>query len=265
MSINNIPNKIKQPAHCCIYCGKTYKLRTNVDKHIILCELINKPRKTVNNMEEICDDLPSQKKMYQMLLELGAKYNILEEKVNEINKYVIKKKKKINVLEWLNSNIVLECVFDKLHEKISINDDDIDYLLHNSFYETLNQLFSRNIYNCNLENEYPILAFTQKPNMFYVYNIVDNVKEWREISRDSLIKFLNKLHNKLFKYYYDWKKSHANRITDDDSFSITCDKALIKLMDIEFKQEAILNKIKSMMYSRLKKDMKALIEYEFEF
>jgi hypothetical protein len=30
-----------------------------------------------------------------MLLELGKKYNTLEEKVDEINKFVVKKKKKI--------------------------------------------------------------------------------------------------------------------------------------------------------------------------
>ncbi len=30
-------NKIKQSAMCCIYCGKSYKVRLNLEKHLILC------------------------------------------------------------------------------------------------------------------------------------------------------------------------------------------------------------------------------------
>jgi hypothetical protein len=67
----------------------------------------------------------------KMLLELGKKYNTLEEKVDEINKFVVKKKKKINVLDWLNANIQPSLTFEKLHEKIIIIDEDISYLLNN--------------------------------------------------------------------------------------------------------------------------------------
>ena len=143
--IYGIPNRIKQPAHCCIYCGKTYKLRTNVDKHITLCELVHKSKKSGFVIEDE-DDLPSLSKMYKMLLELGKKYNTLEEKVDEINKFVVKKKKKIDGLDWLNTNIQPSIVFEQLHEQILINDEDISYLLNNSFNDTLNGIFSRNIY-----------------------------------------------------------------------------------------------------------------------
>ena len=50
-----------------------------------------------------------------MLLELGQKYNRLEEKVDEMSKWITKKKKKINILEWLNTNITPIISFDKLH------------------------------------------------------------------------------------------------------------------------------------------------------
>jgi hypothetical protein len=56
-----------------------------------------------------------------------------------------------------------------------------------------------------------------------------------------------------------------NEINNDDNFDTLCDKTLIKLMNIDFKQDAILSKIKSQMFNKLKTDMKMLIEYEFEF
>ena len=40
---------------------------------------------------------------------------------------------------------------------------------------------------------------------------------------------------------------------------------MVKIMSVEFKQEYILSKVKSMMFAKMKTDMKALVEFEFEF
>ena len=45
----------------------------------------------------------------------------------------------------------------------------------------------------------------------------------------------------------------------------TYNKSNIKLMGIDFKNESTLNKIKFSIYNKMKRDMKAHIEYEFEF
>ena len=256
-----ISNRIKQPSHCCNYCGKTYKLRANVDKHIILCELLHKSNRSIEENE----DIPSLKKMYVLMLELGKKYNTLEEKINEMNKFVVKQKKKINVLEWLNANVRPEILFEKLHERILIKDEDIMYLLNNPFHDTLNGIFSRNIYNPS-EGEYPIFAFIQKANIFYIYDKIDEDKiGWHELSREKIIKFLNKVHMKLYNHFNDWTKTKKEEIRNNDNFATICDKTLVKLMSVEFKQDSVLGKIRSSMYSRMKTDMKAFIEYEFEF
>ena len=42
-------------------------------------------------------------------------------------------------------------------------------------------------------------------------------------------------------------------------------KAKIKVMGIDFKHDQTLSKVKFSIYNKMKKDMKALIEYEFEF
>ena len=46
---------------------------------------------------------------------------------------------------------------------------------------------------------------------------------------------------------------------------IVGDKTLIKLMEVNFRLDYILSKTKSLLYSEMKTDIKALIEYEFEF
>jgi len=262
--MNIIPNKIKQPAQCCVHCGKTYKKRENLNKHVDLCELLHKSKKAGPLIIEDDEPLPSQRKMYQMLIDLGQKYNRLEEKMEEMNKWVAKKKKKINVLEWLNTNVTPTITFDFIMEKIIVSEDDVNYLLHNSFYDTMNEVFSRSIYNFN-ETENPIFAFTQKQNIFYIYDIVDDKKVWIELTRERLVKFLNKVHMKIFKAFCDWKQTKKDEIRTNDAFSIMCDKTSIKVLNVEFKQEPCLAKARSAMYTRMKTDMKALVEYDFEF
>jgi uncharacterized protein YeeX (DUF496 family) len=258
---NEIPNRIKQPAQCCIYCGKSYIKKTNLDKHLVICELLKNNKKKSNIIIEEDEPLPSQKKMFEMLIELGQRYSRLEEKVDEINKLVVKKKKKINVLDWLNANIKPNINFDDIIYKISINDQDIKNLLNNSFYDVINDIFSRTIYSFS-EIENPIFAFVQKQSVFYIYD-KDNI--WIELSRERLIKFLNKVHTKIFKQFYEWKKTKTNDIKCDDRLATICDKTLVKITSIEFTQESILSKVRNNMYTRMKTDMKALIEYEFEF
>lgn len=255
-----IPNKIKQPAQCCKYCGKSYIKKINLDKHVILCELLNNSKtKTIVEDDE---EVPSQRKMYEMILEIGKKLNGLDEKVDELNKWVIKKKKKINVVEWLNNHITPEINFDSLIEKIIIDKDDVHYLFQNTFADTINHIFSRNIYNVS-ESEYPIFAFVQKSNVFYIYE--NEEAGWMELNREKLVKFLNRVHTKLYRLYLEWKKENRTQIEDDEKLSLLCDKTTCKMMDVDFRQESILGKIRSNMYGRMKTDMKALVEYDFEF
>ena len=124
MNSFNISNKIKQPALCCIHCGKSYIKRVNLDKHSVICELLNNSKKSKLVIEED-DPLPSQRKMFQMLIELGMKFNKLEENMEEINKWVVKKKKKINVLEWLNANMTPNIVFDSISPDVK----NIEYMV----------------------------------------------------------------------------------------------------------------------------------------
>jgi hypothetical protein len=263
--LTNIPNRIKQPAQCCIHCGKSYVKRANLDNHVIICELLHNRRNTSLVIEDDEEPLPSQRKMFHMLIELGQKYNKLEEKVEELNKWVVKKKKKINILEWLNDNNTPNVLFDSIIDKIVVNEDDIKNLFESPFNDVLNDIFSRTIYNFN-ENENPMFAFVQKTNVFYIYELIDNNKKmWVELSKEKLIKFLNKVHTKILKAFCDFKNERIQEIRASDNYSIKCDKTMIKIMSVEFKQESILSKVRSMMFAKMKTDMKALIEFEFEF
>ncbi len=247
---------------CCMYCGKNYIKSTNLEKHVILCELIYKASKKRDfYTHEDVEEPPSNTKMYLMLLELANRFTQMEEKLNDINKWVVKKKKRINVVEWLNSSFVPEFVFDKLIEKMVVQDEDIELLMSHGFMDTLHNIFERILYNNQIIN--PIFAFIQKANVFYIYE--NDEHKWRELSREKLVKFLNYVFIKISRAYSAYKKAHASQIEDDERFALLCDKTSVKLMGVDFGQDATLGKIKTAMYARMKTDMKGVVEYELEF
>ena len=257
---------------CCEYCGKEYKRKINFDKHFILCEIVYKAKKKDRRIdkenEEINEEMPTQKQMYKMILELALKYNKLEEKMELMNKWVDKTKKKINVLDWLNtsSNLKPEIIFDNLADSISILESDLDLLFNGNFDNILNEIFTRNFYQKD-ESEISLFAFIQKTNTIYVYSKDTSSLQavWIELSREKLIYFLNKVHFKIVKTLSEWKKNNSEKINNSDKLEEIYNKAKIKLMGIDFKHDSTLNKIKLSIYNKMKKDMKALIEYEFEF
>jgi hypothetical protein len=245
-------------AQCCKFCGKSYKKRENLDKHIVLCDLLNKSKKV--SFEDDDDFvIPNAKHMFQMLLELGKKYNSLEDKMMEMTKWVSKKKKKINVIDWLNTNLEQKFVFDNLVSTIIVTSENAMAILDNSFYDVLLDIFSSTLFV--MENK-PIFAFTQKVNTLYIYQN----DGWIIASKEKLMWFFNKIHMKLIDVFYSWKKIKILEAgSNKDKFETACDKAIIKLMSIDFRVENIYSKTKNILFNGLKTDMKALVEYEFEF
>ena len=279
LNINSqdVPNRIKQSSICCTYCGKGYKSRNSsaYEKHVILCELLANCKKQTsssnkNSLED--EDIPSNKRMYSLLLELGSKYKKLEEKLEkmeEINKLLTKKKKKINMIEWLNTNTIPEYTFEDLPDKIIISDKIIEFLLNNTFNDTFNELFSNNNNNNNNESK-PLFASIKKTNILYIYDKINNInntnnkeqqREWQELSREKLIRFLNIIQKKISKVFFEWKKNKKNELKENEKLSNLCDKALIKIMTPEFKEEQTYIKFKNMIYHKIKTNF---IDYESE-
>lgn len=253
-------NRIKQTGHCCVNCGKNYKKRENLTKHLVLCDFLK--TKPLDQDEQII--IPSSRVMYNLLMELGQKYNKLEEQMNEMTKWVAKKKKKINVIDWLNSNVAPKIAFDSFMDTcISFKDVDMEFVMSSTFYDVMHQVFSRSLFEMD-ELLIPIFAFTQKANTLYVFQ-GENIG-WMELSREKMGKWFNKMHIKFVGAFYSWIKiKRADMGAHSDKFETAFDKTNIKLMNIDFRVENIFSKMRGIIFNGLKKDMKALVEYEFEF
>lgn len=248
-------NKIKHSAMCCIYCGKSYKTRMNLDKHLILCEITHQSKRSISHSNKDDNDIDtetdiSSKKLYQIVMQLSLKCNRLENKVADLSKYVTKKVQKIDIIDYLNNitrttnNPTL--LFENITEIINVEKSDIEYLFHNSFIDTVNIILSRSIYNNNTPTEFPIAAFKEKKNTIYVYT-KNNIHEqnnnqtqnptWMIVTREKFIRFLNIIQFKISKALSEWRKNNSQLLNDNDNHSILYDKTFSKLMEPDFKIE----------------------------
>lgn len=264
-------NKIKQSVMCCVYCGKSYKVRLNLEKHLILCEITHKAKRpistsnsnTYNDDDESIQPNVSTKKLYQIVMQLSLKCNRLENKVADLSKYVTKKIQKIDVIDYLNnrtnsmnsSSTTTKLLFENITEIITVEQSDIEFLFHNSFMETVNLVLSRSIYNETGSSEFtlPIAAFTQKANIIYGYtkNQEQNIC-WSIVSREKFIRFLNIIQFKMSKALTEWRKKNFQLLNDSDGQCILYDKTFSKLMDPEFKIEKTYIKFYNNIYNKIK-------------
>lgn len=302
-NVNDGLTRIKQQGISCRNCGKVYKRRTALDKHLLLCELVlrsdnkikSKSNKThskngisasttVYEDDEADTYIPSNKDLYQVVFELVKKYELLEKKVENINKYVIKEKKKINILEWLNNNHIPNNTADSMMEEIGSDENisnvsSVSHLIIGDNKPKLSDIVCTILSNklscidSNDGNLMPIVSFSQNPNTIYIFNEVKNntsssqsqEKKWLELSKEKLTTYLVSIHMYIVKQMSKWKQDNKTRLENDTNLRDAYDKAFVKVMGFNSKSELYYSKAKTIMHGKVKKDIKAFIEYEFEF
>jgi len=230
-----------------------------LDKHLVLCEITHKFKQQINDEEDNIV-IPSQKQMYQIIVDLALKCNKLESKVAHLNKHLNKKINKVNIIDYLNNNMNKPTLlFDNIAETISVEQSDIEYLFHNSFKETLNNIISRTIYN-NIET-LPIISFVEKPNIIYIYNTnltkkdTNNNSSWIVAPREKIVRLLNIIQLKMSKALSEWRKKNIQLLNENDAKSILYDKTFSKLIGIEFNTDENYKKFYNNFYHKIKKDL----------
>jgi hypothetical protein len=266
MSSSTLLSKAK--LNGCAYCNKTYVRKTDCDKHQLLCSILNKTRREMQINAEECENTISHYQLCAIVQDLALKCAKMEEKMNTMQKWTDKQKKKINIIQWLNDNNIPACTFAALKTEFTsyIGQKHIDHLIDTNLLDTIHHIFETSeAVNCRP----PIYCFEQKHNTFYIYNVLqdatgDSNGQWTTMLRDDLIHLLNAMHSKLLRELITWKKMHEKAIANNDKMSTLFNKTMIKLVEVDFTNDHSLSRIKSSLFNHLKKDLKNIIEYEFE-
>jgi len=258
--------------YTCVICEKHYSRKSSYDKHKILCDFLIKSKEEKKILNEEADDLPTYMQLVSIVQELSLKYTRLETQLTDMQKWVDKKKKKINVISWLTDTIHPTKTFLQWTSSLKVEEHHFEFLLENTIIQAMQLILEENVTNNTSQPEIlPIKCFSQKSNLFYIYDTPKPLSEppeeciWRVMAFEDFIKILKPIQNKLLTILLDWKTAKKEEIEADDKLSILYSKTIIKLMNITFTQDGTSSKIRSQLYNYLKVDLKNLIEYEFEF
>ena len=188
----------------------------------------------------------------------------MEQKMNEMQKWVEKRKRKLNIIQWLNSNNSSTTTIQDWIQTIIVTEEHIEILIEQNMAQTIGAILKNKLHQTTGEDVRPLCCFTQKSNLFYCYNNTED--KWSHFTTDEFIIMLKRIHAKIVKTLCEWYDKNADRINKSDKMQILYNKTMIKLMSANFTQDSqILSKIKTDLYQHIKTDIKNVIEYEFEF
>lgn len=252
-----IPNLIKQPAaNCCDHCGKYYKNISKLRDHMFCCKIITSTKqKSHIVIEEEFEEAPSNKVLYTIILDQQKKINALTKKIEDMNtffnqqKTILRKKTKLNIIEWLNQNRIPNMPFDnQFINFIEIDYNDVENTIEQDFCNIVDAILNKNIFNKNSDVIYPIFV-SNNVKKFYIYN----EGNWREAEEILIVKFVGQILSKILKKTTEYKKKNKDKISQDEKLSITWDETALKMYSISIKENSSpYNKIKTNMLSKLK-------------
>ena len=130
--------------------------------------------------------------------------------------------------------------------------EDISVLIEQNFSQTVTNILKRNLNppKDGLIKE-PIVCFSEKASVFYIYkeHIAEKEEDqksenkWTKITPDEFTYLLRVIHSKLLNALCTWRDLNNDRIKYNDKFAELYNKTVIKLMGVDFNQEATLSKI----------------------
>jgi hypothetical protein len=249
----------------CPMCNKEYTRKSSLDKHKILCEFKMKSKLEKNVLFEEIGDQPKYIELVKIVQEMAIKMTKMESELLEAKKWISKKKKKLNIIEWLNNNSKSDIGFmEWIQINFKVEQQHFELLMENSLFYTIQTIFEHNL---KIDEVNPICCFNEKANIFYICEHLENGKcQWKQMLNSDFILILKTLQNKMLKEVSKWKIENHNKMEDNDKLCESFNKAIIKLMNLNLTQDATSSKIKSNLYHYLKKELKLVLsEYEYEF
>jgi hypothetical protein len=211
----NKTNKTNSQSHICPHCGRNYVRKFHFDRHVIACQILNEKtvRERTLEMQER-EYVPNLREIFIMVQELGKKYQDISNKLDVLNKYVEKKKKRLNLVDWLNDNYVCQNIFDSWLKSLSIKREHFEKLFHYNLTDCI-LFYFQDVFPLSNEDQIqdiPLKAFNQKENTFFIYT--EN-KEWQMMSYhsfESFIQHILKLFTDEFKY---WQDENMHKMKDE--------------------------------------------------
>lgn len=207
-------------------CGKKYVRQDAFTRHKTLCQLVYNCDKNEKSIE--VNYIPTNRELYIMLLELFKKYEKLQNDYSDLKHYVTNVKKKVNIIEYLNTNFICANNFLDFIGALDININHIDNICDNNYIKVVTELLINYIKN----NDAPIKRYNKE---IYIYQ-----NKWQILDSEIEKKFYNLLDCKILDCFNYWKLERE-RMMDNATFTDLYVKNMKKILISNSKKQEIKN------------------------
>ena len=218
----------------------------------------------------------------KILIDLYNKYEKLEAEHNELKKYVQITKNKINIIDYLNQNCVIDYVgFNEFINNIKIGDAELEIIFKKDYVDGICEIFSNYINGLNeLDKRISVKAFSNKDGILYIYRDgdsgdgdgnmdgvgdMDEDGKWCVMTEEYLNKFIRYFDKKILKKFLEWKTYNAAHMDYElysELFILNMKKVIGGNFENKNKNKKMM--IKNRIYKFLKVNLKNVVSYEFE-
>jgi hypothetical protein len=210
---------------------------------------------------EEAPDKPTYDQLVKIVQELSIKYVRMEEKMGEMQQYIDRKKKKVDVIGWLNAHVRPTTGYiEWTNSIVSVEPSHFLYLLRpeTTIFDTIHEVFAYNLEKRDFIC--PLTCFAQKNGVFYICEPEqENGFVWVELELKDFVLLLKQVQRKLIGELSEWRKENRQLFTENDRIADQFNKAVIKLMNISFGQDANMSRIKNGLFHYLKTDLDCLV------
>jgi len=248
----------------CNHCNKEYRLKHNHDRHVIVCEFLSKSRLEQNDELDVMEEnIPTIVGLYKIIQSLSIRMDKLEKENSKLRQY---SKKRINIVHWLNdSKSQPDICFDEwiTNAVLPLVSKCLDTVYNNNLLEGLKQLFTT-----ILENKLdilPIRCFDNKPNVFYIYQNIENQLKWSIIITKEFDRQLNRIGNQfILDFKNNWYLLYREKIETDEKYKDMYINYYQKILggDDKMTDESRFQKLKIHLYQKMKENIKSIVEYD---
>lgn len=203
------------------------------------CEINRELLYLVRNLSDKLNDVENEVKELK---------NLIKRKMDNTNVNTIPPINKKNVMEWLNNYIIPTITFDEFVENIIVNMGHFEFLLEYKLADTIQKIIQTNLIK-NDETIYPLYANVEKSGKVYVFT---EDETWEIISIKYLSKFVKQIENKLSQHCIEWKNRYSGKTNFNSELQERCQNAILKLYNISYTQDAMMNRVRYDLCQQLK-------------
>lgn len=258
--------------YTCPHCERVLHREKTFKQHVISCQYLSSMSSStmVKIMED--DPTPTSDKLYLCIKHLMEKCETLEQELNVIKKRDFKRST-MPILEWLNSShfnppskmIQIKSIYIwidefeldmKLFERLIGQSKNHEVMILNTFQEILTM---------EEEEYHPLVGFEQNVNALYTFN--ENNLKWSELTLEEWNQIVSTLRKRLVKKFNEWVVNQGDEVFENEELVKQYDhySSIVIGSTDRSKSDIIMKRLYNQLYRYLKRTIKNIVGYEFEF